>query len=228
MPGDDGLGLEEEQGVWPIWPEAPQDNPEQSMGRAQLGFVCLPFEHRELVSERQILKNEVRAGLEAGKEGLQKGQNDIEHRGPALAWNFVKSSLSRMARFSLPTPKRPSPKMIRAIWELRGRNPRFGRPKIAQHLNKTFGLDIDKDVVRPVLAAHCGPSVERLVCWLEFDELFELGSSEVQFVNYSFVADHIDVALSIGAKGSNALRCRADLADELESAVLLLQAPDAF
>jgi hypothetical protein len=103
MPGDDGLGLEEEQGVWPIWPKAPQANPKQSIGRAELGFVRLPFKHRELVSERQILKNEVRVGLEAGKQGLQKGQNDIEHRGPALAWNFVKSSLSRIARFSLPT-----------------------------------------------------------------------------------------------------------------------------
>jgi hypothetical protein len=103
MPGYDGLGLEEEQGMWPIWPEAPQANPKQSIGRAELGFVRLPFEHRELVSERQILKNEVRVGLEAGNQGLQKGQNDIEHRGPALAWNFVKSSLSSIARFSLPT-----------------------------------------------------------------------------------------------------------------------------
>jgi hypothetical protein len=37
------------------------------------------------------------------------------------------------------------------------RNPRFGCPKIAQHLAKTFGLELNKDVVRRVLAAHCRP-----------------------------------------------------------------------
>src|ERR1022692_1393030 len=53
-----------------------------------------------------------------------------------------------------PGPKGPSPELIRAICELKRRNPRFGCPKIAQHLAKTFGIDIDKDVVRRVLAAH--------------------------------------------------------------------------
>ena len=54
-------------------------------------------------------------------------------------------------------PKGPSPELIRAICELKRRNPRFGCPKIAQHLAKTFGLDLDKDVVRRVLAAHYHP-----------------------------------------------------------------------
>jgi putative transposase len=56
-----------------------------------------------------------------------------------------------------PGPKGPSPELVRAICELKGRNPRFGCPKIAQHLAKTFGLDLDKDVVRRVLAAHYRP-----------------------------------------------------------------------
>ncbi len=56
-----------------------------------------------------------------------------------------------------PGPKGPSPELIRAICELKRRNPRFGCPKIAQHLAKTFGLDLDKDVVRRVLAAHYRP-----------------------------------------------------------------------
>jgi hypothetical protein len=54
-------------------------------------------------------------------------------------------------------PKGPFPELIRAICELKRRNPRFGCPKIAQHLAKTFGLDLDKDVVRRVLAAHYRP-----------------------------------------------------------------------
>ena len=47
--------------------------------------------------------------------------------------------------------------MIRAICEAKRRNPRFGCPKIAQHLAKTFGADLDKDVVRRVLAAYYRP-----------------------------------------------------------------------
>src|ERR1019366_9378274 len=56
-----------------------------------------------------------------------------------------------------PGPKGPSPELIRALCELKRRNPRFGCPKIAQHLAKTFGNDIDKDVVRRVLATHYRP-----------------------------------------------------------------------
>jgi transposase InsO family protein len=53
-----------------------------------------------------------------------------------------------------PGPKGPSPDLIRAICELKRRNPRFGCPKIAQHLAKTFGIDLNKDVVRRVLATR--------------------------------------------------------------------------
>ena len=58
---------------------------------------------------------------------------------------------------SKPGPRGPLPELIRAICELKRRNPRFGCPKIAQHLAKTFGIDIGKDVVRRVLALHCSP-----------------------------------------------------------------------
>ncbi len=56
-----------------------------------------------------------------------------------------------------PGPKGPSPKLIQAICELKRRNPRFGCPRIAQHLTKTFGVEINKDVVRRVLASHYRP-----------------------------------------------------------------------
>ncbi|MGA2864008.1 MAG: hypothetical protein ABSF95_05925 [Verrucomicrobiota bacterium] len=69
MPSDDALGLEEEQGLLSPWPEAQQANPKQSIGGAEFGFAGLPFEHGELMSERQILKREPGMGLEAGKQG---------------------------------------------------------------------------------------------------------------------------------------------------------------
>jgi hypothetical protein len=54
-------------------------------------------------------------------------------------------------------PKGPAPKLIQAICELKWRNPRFGSSKIAQHLTKTFGFEINKDEVRRVLALHYRP-----------------------------------------------------------------------
>jgi transposase InsO family protein len=60
-------------------------------------------------------------------------------------------------RHEKPGPKGPTPELIRAIVELKRRNPRFGCPRIAQQLANTFGVEIDKDVVRRILAAHYRP-----------------------------------------------------------------------
>lgn len=40
------------------------------------------------------------------------------------------------------------------------RNPRFGCPRIALIIARTFGVEIDKDVVRRVLAKHYRPEPE--------------------------------------------------------------------
>jgi putative transposase len=56
-----------------------------------------------------------------------------------------------------PGPKGPSKEVIKAIVEMKRRNPRFGCPRIAQQINLTFGLELDKDTVRRVLAAHYRP-----------------------------------------------------------------------
>ena len=53
-----------------------------------------------------------------------------------------------------PGPKGPSKELIDAIIELKQRNPSFGCPRIAQQINLAFGIHIDKDVVRRVLATH--------------------------------------------------------------------------
>ena len=78
--------------------------------------------------------------------------------------------------WSAPCPKKSGPKgpdeaLIHAIVELKSRNPRFGCPRIALIISRTFGVDIDKNVVYRVLAKHyrrapggagAGPS------WLSF------------------------------------------------------------
>ena len=68
-----------------------------------------------------------------------------------------------------PGPKGPSQELIDAIVETKRRNPSWGCPRIAQQIALTFGVSLDKDIVRRVLAKHyrpkpdsCGPS------WLTF------------------------------------------------------------
>jgi putative transposase len=53
-----------------------------------------------------------------------------------------------------PGPKGPSRAVIKAIVEMKRRNPRFGCPRIAEQINKAFGIKINKDIVRRVLAKH--------------------------------------------------------------------------
>ena len=40
---------------------------------------------------------------------------------------------------------------------MKQRNPRYGCPRIAQQINLAFGLELDKDIVRRVLAIHYKP-----------------------------------------------------------------------
>ena len=69
-----------------------------------------------------------------------------------------------------PGPKGPSQALIEAIVELKRRNTRFGCPRIAHEINKAFGLNIDKDVVRRVLEKHYrpGPDSGHGPSWLTF------------------------------------------------------------
>ena len=56
--------------------------------------------------------------------------------------------------YRCPGPKGPSKELIDAIVEFKRRNPRVGCPRIAQEIAHAFGIDIDKDIVRRVLAKH--------------------------------------------------------------------------
>jgi transposase InsO family protein len=68
-----------------------------------------------------------------------------------------------------PGPKGPSAELIAAIVEMKRRNPRFGCVRIAQQISYAFGLQIDKDVVRRVLARHYRPgSGAEGPSWLSF------------------------------------------------------------
>jgi len=66
-----------------------------------------------------------------------------------------------------PGPKGPSKEIINTIVEMKRRNPRYACPRIAQQINLAFGLNLDKDIVRRVLAAHYKPGPgDRGPSWL--------------------------------------------------------------
>jgi len=69
-----------------------------------------------------------------------------------------------------PAPNAPSQELIEAIVDTKRRNSRLGCPRIAQAINKAFGVDIDTDVVRRVLEKHCRPAPDAAhgPCWLTF------------------------------------------------------------
>jgi transposase InsO family protein len=56
-----------------------------------------------------------------------------------------------------PGPKGPSQDVIDAIVAMKRHNPMFGCPKIAEQISRIFGVKLDKDVVRRVLAKHYHP-----------------------------------------------------------------------
>ena len=68
-----------------------------------------------------------------------------------------------------PGPRGPSEELIAAIVEAKRRNPRWGCPRIAQQLSLTFDIEINKDVVRRILAKHYRPDPRKGgPSWLTF------------------------------------------------------------
>jgi transposase InsO family protein len=57
-----------------------------------------------------------------------------------------------------PGAKGPSPEVIAAVVEMKERNPTWGCPRIAQQIALAFGLPLNKDVVRRILAARYQPT----------------------------------------------------------------------
>jgi len=71
---------------------------------------------------------------------------------PATLLKFHRALVKRKYRrlFSRRSQKRPGPKGPQ-------RNPRYGCPRIAELVSLTFGIPINKDIVRRVLARHYRP-----------------------------------------------------------------------
>ena len=107
--------------------------------RTVLGFLSMFLNPRRLVRSAIIIKPST---LLAFHKALEKRK-----------YRLLYSPRGGMKR----GPKGPSSEVIRAIVEMKQRNPQYGCPRIAQQITLAFGLDLDKDTVRRVLAAHYKP-----------------------------------------------------------------------
>src|SRR5713101_6260347 len=56
-----------------------------------------------------------------------------------------------------PGPKGPSREVIAAVVDMKRRNPTWGCPRIAQQITLAFGIPLNKDVVRRILAVRYHP-----------------------------------------------------------------------
>ena len=110
------------------------------LDRFLLGFWSLFLNQRHLQRAAVIIRPST----------LLKFHNLLKQRKYRLLYSSAGSKRK-------PGPKGPSQALIQTIVEMKQRNPRFGCPRIAQQINKAFGTNIDKDVVRRVLAAHYRP-----------------------------------------------------------------------
>jgi putative transposase len=68
-----------------------------------------------------------------------------------------------------PGPKGPSKELIEAVVQTKQRNPSWGCPRIALQIALAFAIQIDKDVVRRILATHYRPELDTSgPSWLTF------------------------------------------------------------
>jgi transposase InsO family protein len=68
-----------------------------------------------------------------------------------------------------PGPIGPSPELISVILEMKRRNPNFGYQRIADQISLVFEIELDKDVVRRILAKHYRPEPgSNGLSWLTF------------------------------------------------------------
>src|SRR5713101_5001171 len=68
-----------------------------------------------------------------------------------------------------PGPKGPSQEVVAAVVDMKRRNPTWGCPRIAQQIALAFGIPINKDVVRRILAARYQPAPDSGgASWLTF------------------------------------------------------------
>src|SRR5207249_7482003 len=121
--------------------------------RILAGLIALLVRPTRLLRSAIVMKPSTLLGI-----GLHKALSKQKYR--------VLFSPNRRCK---PGPKGPSTQLIRAVVEMKQRNPNWGCPRIAQQIALAFHVQIDKDVVRRILARHYRPGQDSdSPSWLTF------------------------------------------------------------
>src|SRR5438876_3500040 len=104
--------------------------------RILAGLIALLVRPTRLLRSAIVMKPSTLLGI-----GLHKALSKQKYR--------VLFSPNRRRK---PGPKGPSAELIRAVVEMKQRNSNWGCPRIAQQIALAFRIQIDKDVVRRILA----------------------------------------------------------------------------
>ncbi len=121
--------------------------------KQQLLVVCRPRQRApNLLAADRFLLGLFSLFLRPGR--IEKTAVGIQ---PSTLLRFHDYLVRRKYRALYSGPKGPSQELILAIVELKRRNSRFGCPRIARIISKTFGIEIDRNIVRRVLAKHYHP-----------------------------------------------------------------------
>jgi hypothetical protein len=67
-----------------------------------------------------------------------------------------------------PGPKGPDQELIRLVVDIKHRNPRMGYDRVAMQVLQAFGVEVDKHVIRRILAKHYQPIYPGGPSWLTF------------------------------------------------------------
>ena len=81
MPADHGLGLHDEQGVLPVWPQTAECDPECAVRIRQLGAFGLALHNGQLLSQSEVLEHELTLRFQARSGGREQEVQQVQHRG---------------------------------------------------------------------------------------------------------------------------------------------------
>jgi len=79
MPAHDGIGLDQDQSLFPARPNPAQNPPKEFVGCVHLGTRTLAFEDGELLAQGQIFKKQIAARPDRPQETTKEKNNSSKH-----------------------------------------------------------------------------------------------------------------------------------------------------
>lgn len=122
---------------------------------AALASLAQPGGGRSVIAENLLLKQQ----LIIHSRSRQRAPNLTTQDRALLGFWSLFLNPRRIARSAIII--KPST-LLSFHHAIKKRNPRYGCPRIAQQINLAFGLELDKDVVRRILATHYKPEPSSL------------------------------------------------------------------